>query len=438
MLVSRADIPFDHIATYPQEDRFLKLPIDRYISLLGIESAPPQNAVINALNNPKYRFVTACLSRRVGKTYIANIIAQLCALIPGCNILIMSPNYSLSNISFDLQRSLIKKFGLEVARDNAKDKIIELTNGSTIRMGSVNQVDSVVGRSYSFILFDEAALSEGMDAFNVSLRPTLDIVDAKGNEQSKVLFISTPRGRNNWFSELYDRGFDSAYPAWASIHATWADNPRALAADIEEARKILSSNEFAQEYMADFCVFEGQVWPFNRETCTADLSDLDIRRMDIIAGLDVGFRDPTAFCVIAYDSYDGKYYLLDEYLDNEKSTASQAAEVKILDNKYNIDYIFIDAANQQTKFDFASEHDIATINAKKDIISGIGHVENIIEGDRLIVDSKCLHSLAALDQYQWDPNVNLIKEKPIHNKYCHMADAIRYAIYTYEVNALTF
>ena len=113
----------------------------------------------------------------------------------------MSPNYSLSQISFDLQRQLIKHFELEVTRDNAKDKVIELSNGSTIRMGSVNQVDSVVGRSYDFIIFDEAALVDGRDAFNVALRPTLD------KENSKALFISTPRGRNNWFAEFWHRGF---------------------------------------------------------------------------------------------------------------------------------------------------------------------------------------------------------------------------------------
>ena len=78
-----------------------------------------------------------------------------------------------------MQRSLIKHFDLEVIRDNAKDKVIELSNNSTIRMGSINQVDSVVGRSYDLIIFDEAALTDGRDAFNVALRPTLDKDNSK-------------------------------------------------------------------------------------------------------------------------------------------------------------------------------------------------------------------------------------------------------------------
>ena len=132
---------------FQEQSRFIKLPMEGYLELLGITPNSSQYAIINAINNPKYRFICAAVSRRQGKTYIANIIGQLVTLVPNCNVLLMSPNYSLSQISFDLQRQLIKHFDLEVLRDNAKDKVIELSNHSTIRMGSINQVDSVVGRS---------------------------------------------------------------------------------------------------------------------------------------------------------------------------------------------------------------------------------------------------------------------------------------------------
>ena len=172
--ISRKDIVGDRLMTYSAEERFLKLPVEGYMELLNIDPIPSQTAIINAVNNPKYRFICGAVSRRQGKTYIANIIGQLTALIPGSNVLLMSPNYALSQISFDLQRNLIKHFDLEVVRDNAKDRVIELSNNSTIRMGSINQVDSCVGRSYDLIIFDEAALVDGREAFNVALRPTLD------------------------------------------------------------------------------------------------------------------------------------------------------------------------------------------------------------------------------------------------------------------------
>ena len=428
---SRADVETNYLMKF-DDDRFIKLPIDGYMDLLGITPNTSQNAIINAINNPKYRFICAAISRRQGKTYISNIIGQLICLVPNSHVLLMSPNYSLSQISFDLQRNLIKHFDLEVIRDNAKDKVIELSNNSTIRMGSINQVDSVVGRSYDLIIFDEAALVDGRDAFNVALRPTLD------KDNSKAIFISTPRGRNNYFAEFYYRGFTDEFPEWASIKATWHENPRVSEEDIKEARKTMSESEFAQEYMADFNVYEGQIWSFNHESQIADLDNFDTSKMDVFAGLDVGYKDPTAFCVIAYDWDEKKYYVLDEYLDSERTTEQHAYQIRKMVDKYNIDWIYIDSAAQQTRFDFAQNYDITTVNAKKSVLDGIGHVAGIVDNDDLYVNQGCREVLMCLDQYQWDPNPNLMKERPKHDGASHMADAIRYALYTFETTATSF
>ena len=430
--ISRVDIESKYLMNFDAEDRFIKLPIEGYMELLNIEPNTSQTAIINAINNPKYRFVCAAVSRRQGKTYISNIIGQLVCLIPNSHVLLMSPNYSLSQISFDLQRNLIKHFDLEVIRDNAKDKVIELSNNSTIRMGSINQVDSVVGRSYDLIIFDEAALVDGKDAFNVALRPTLD------KDNSKAIFISTPRGRNNYFAEFYYRGYSEEFPEWASIKATWHENPRVSEEDISEAMKTMSQAEFSQEYLADFNTYEGQIWSFNHEECTASLKDFDTTGMDVFAGLDVGYKDPTAFCVLAYDWDEKKYYLLDEYLDAERTTEQHATEIRKLIDKWDIDWIYIDSAAQQTRFDFAQNYDITTINAKKSVLDGIGHVAGIVDNDDLIVEQTCREALIALDQYQWDPNPNLMKERPKHDGASHMADALRYALYTFETSATSF
>lgn len=430
MEVSRADISSTEILDYP--GGFLKLPIKTYLAELKVTPLPSQIAMINAINNPKYRFVCGALSRRQGKTYIANIIGQIVALVPGTNVLIMSPNYSLSQISFDLQRVLIRHFDLEVLRDNAKDKIIELSNGSTIRMGSVNQVDSTVGRSYDLIIFDEAALSEGMDAFNVALRPTLD------KENSKAIFISTPRGRENWFSKLYDRGFSSDFKEWASIRATYLDNPRMSEADIEEAKKSMSRAEFEQEYMASFNTYEGQIWNFDKEKCVADLDELDVSEMEMFAGMDVGHKDPTAFCVVAYDWTTELFYIVDEYLKAEATTEAHAIAIKKLIDKWSIDTVYVDSSAAQMRMDFAQLYDISTTNAKKSVLDGIAAVGVLTDNNRLIVGKHCRETIACLDAYQWDNKPGLLTEKPKHNMASHMADALRYALYSFRNSQITF
>ena len=94
--ISRSDIVSDYHMDLTPEVRFIKLPIEGYLELLNITPNSSQTAIINAINNPKYRFITAAVSRRQGKTYISNIIGQLTCLVPGSHVLLMSPNYAIS------------------------------------------------------------------------------------------------------------------------------------------------------------------------------------------------------------------------------------------------------------------------------------------------------------------------------------------------------
>jgi len=425
LTISRPEVNCDAITEFDAAQRFIKLPITNYLKLLGIYETinRPQIALINAVNDPKYRFICAALARRLGKTYIANVVGQLVSLVPGCNVLIMSPNYNLSGISFELQRKLIKHFDLEVSRDNLKDKIIELSNGSTIRMGSLSTVDSCVGRSYDLIIFDEAALgSDGEAAFNVALRPTLD------KPNSKAIFISTPRGRNNWFSQFWNRGFDANFPEWVSLQADYSENTRMAESDVSEARKSMSKAEFEQEYLASFTVFEGQIYSLAAADVVEPPQDL---QGESIAGCDPGYRDYTAFVVIVYDQTTDWFWIVDEYLANEATTAQHAEAFVELIQKWGVETLFIDSAAAQFASDLAYIYDIASTKAKKDVLPGIAYVQTLVAQGRLKVAPHCTHSLAVFDQYRWDNKEGLTRERPKHDDYSHMADAIRYALYTY-------
>ena len=437
LTISRNDISSTEITDFPVPTRFIKLPIVNYLKLLPAidpvtqvmgtawdQINEPQIALINAVNNPNYRFICAALARRLGKTYIANVIGQLVMLVPGCNILIISPNYNLSSISFELQRKLIRSFDLEVARDNVKDRVLELDNGSTIRLGSLSTVDSCVGRSYDLIIFDEAALGDGEEAFNVALRPTLD------KPGSKAIFISTPRGKSNWFSRFFDRGFSEHFPEWASITATYHENHRMSEKDVSEARSVMSKAEFEQEYLASFSVFEGQI--FNLD----DTLKLDYVARDgdeVIAGLDPGYKDPTAFVVIIYSPCDDTYHIVDEYQENQATTAEHVSRFNELIAKWGIETIFIDSAAAQMAADLAYTYDIASIKAKKSVLDGIALVQTLVDQNRIRVSPHCEHTLFMFDQYRWDAKETVTKERPEHGMASHMADAVRYAMYTYTI-----
>jgi hypothetical protein len=319
---------------------------------------------------------------------------------------------------------LINHFDLEIERDNLKDKLIELSNGSTIRMGSLSTVDSTVGRSYDLIIFDEAALgTDGESAFNVALRPTLD------KPNSKAIFISTPRGKSNWFTTFYNRGFSDQFPEWVSLQADYSENARMSSSDVQEAQRSMSKSEFEQEYRASFTEFEGQIYNFDTTKYVEDLPSRD--NCEFFAGCDPGYRDATAFVVLAYQPDRDLFWVVDCYERAGVSTQQHAESFQTLIEKWFIDAIFIDSAAAQFASDLAHIYNIPTIRAKKDVLPGIAYVQNLIETNRLRVAPHCHEVLSCLDQYRWDSKSTLNREKPVHDRYSHMADALRYALYTY-------
>jgi len=336
MKVSREGISTTELTEFPVSERFLKLPLDKFLGRMEITPIPPQIAFFNAIQNPKYRYVVGVLARRTGKTLAAAIAAAMKTFEPGETVLVVAPDYSLAEICFSEVLKIYDKFGIETPRRNMKDRICVLENNSYIRIASANQIDSAVGRSYSLIIFDEAALSENGDVgFNVALLPTLDKVNAK------AVFISTPRGYN-WFHDFYQKGFSSDTANWVGIHSTAYDNPRLPAVVINDARTNTATGEFEQEFMANFVSFEGQIFDSLNEGNTADLSwvlaeQFRTGRFDVIAGLDVGFRDPTALVVFYVDIEEGTWYLVDAWEMNEKTTEQYAARVQESMEKHNVD-----------------------------------------------------------------------------------------------------
>lgn len=432
MKISRPDIRSDQIIVPTTSWLHFgeqKIDIDKFASMLGYEELiAPQIAMINAYLDPQYRFITACLSRRTGKTIAANLIGNIVGLFPNTNILIICPDYSLANISWDLQQKYFGKLGIKMSKSNVRDREMVTDHGSMIKLASAEKADSAVGRSYDLIIFDEAALHEkGKDVFDVALRPTLDKMN------SKCIFISTPRG-DNYFKEFYDRGFSPEFPSWISLHSTWRDNPRAVEADILEARKGISEAKFAQEYEAKFTTFEGQAFAaFDSEknvfTDFSEISDED--PYEHILGVDIGFRDPTACVAISLFKKDDVTHaaVMQAWEENRLSTNIIASKIQATLDEFNTECIYIDSAAAQTKYDLAELYDITCINADKAIINGVAFIEVLIREGRLLVQSECTDLILAIKNITWDAKSE--REKLTHNKYIHLIDALRYALYTH-------
>ena len=92
-----------------------------------------------------------------------------------------------------------------------------------------------------------------------------------------------------------------------------------------------------------------------------------------------------------------------------------------------------DAVNEMTQL--TGQKPVIT-KAKKSVLDGIGYVASLVDHDRIFVSNNCEETIEMFDGYRWDPKEGLLKERPLHDDYSHLADALRYAIYTHSYNVI--
>ena len=403
-------------------DKFFRLNIDKLLTKLPVPVTfnESQQAMIDGLN--ENRFFVHIAARRTGKSYAAAILAFAKLLEPGQQVMVVAPNFSLSSIIWDYVTDLIKQLEIEVDRFNQKDKVVKLINGSVFRLLSANNRDSLVGRAANLLIVDEAAIITNDEYFTRDLRPALSTYN-----DSRCLWISTPRGKGNYLYTYYLRGDDPEYEEWGSAVYTWRANPLLVEKDIEEARKATTRALFAQEYECEWTTTESQIYEgLDEDKHIGEYSGE--RFLEVIGGLDVGYRDDNVFVVIGNDG--DNYYILDEYISKESTTSELASAIQDKIDEWNIDTIYIDSAAQQVKADFAYDYDIYCENAIKSVNDGINYIQVLVEKDRLYFDTLgAAHTFAAMSSYKWNPNTE--NPKPIHDWASHPCDAVRYAIYTH-------
>ena len=128
---------------------------------------------------------------------------------------------------------------------------------------------------------------------------------------------------------------------------------------------------------------------------------------------------------------DDIFWVVQEYEESEQTTAQHAQAMQTIIQEWGIELVFIDSAAAQFAQDLAYLYDIPTLKAKKDVLPGIAYLQTLVETGRLRVDPGCVKTIAALNQYRWDQRDGLQREKPQHDQFSHIMDALRYCVYSF-------
>lgn len=203
------------------------------------------------------RFRVVMCGRRFGKSELSQVEIISNAL-QGMNVAYITPTYKLAKTFFD---KLIECVPFE---NNKSDLVIHFPNMGTVEFFTGERLDNLRGRKFHLVVIDEASfISDLQDGWLNSIRPTLT------DYQGRSLFLSTPRGKNYFYS-LYMKG---GQRDWESFKFTTYDNPYIKTSEINDAKAQLPRAVFEQEYMAN--PMENAANPFGAEhinKCTVNLS----------------------------------------------------------------------------------------------------------------------------------------------------------------------
>ena len=229
---------------------------------LSVGLHPAQMAVFQS----PARFTMLVAGRRFGKTNLATARASAKAMDPRNvrkkPVFVIAPVATQAKLLYwqDLLNLLYP--ALDPQRPpQSNEGHIYLRNGVMIGVKGADRPDTLRGVGLWHAELDEYADMKP-EVWESIIRPAL--TDVKGTAG----FIGTPKGRNHFYDLWIEAGGDGAYrgqgmglradgtrPAaseWGAFHYTSLDNPFLDPAEIENARRTLSSAVFRQEYLASF------------------------------------------------------------------------------------------------------------------------------------------------------------------------------------------
>lgn len=391
---------------------------------------PAQNQIAADL----HRFRVVNCGRRFGKTTLAVEEIKGKAIAKPSRIAYIATTFQQArDLAWGLLKSELDGVAIDVNESRLEIRVNTIRGGeSIIFLRGWESIETLRGQYFDFIVVDEIASMRNFWAmWQEVVRPTL--TDKRG----EALFISTPKGFNHFYElfNLQSVGLDGG-PGdkdFISFHFTSYDNPHVPTEEIDKAKKELTEDRFAQEYLADFRKTEGLVYKeFDRAIHLYDspqpgMPDVIGRVRETIAGVDFGYHNPCAILTIIQNT-DGVYYIDDEFYESGK-TDSQIGEI-IAAKGFNKVYPDPESPSAIAELRARRVNVREVIKNKDSIKNGIQRVRELLKSKKLFINSRCKNTIYELETYCYPEKKDLKNEEenPIKEN-DHAMDAMRYALY---------
>ena len=281
----------------------------------GFTPTKKQQEIIKACTDNTTKYIIGCFGRQSGKSFTGqNLILKWALEDNGSTSMWVSPVYSQAKKVFSELVNTIAETGLTKSV-NKSELFIEFINGSVIYFRSGEREDTLRGYTLDYLVVDEAAYIKDV-VWSTVLRPTVLV---KGK---KVLFISTPKGRN-WFYNIAVRGYGDENQQYKTFHATSFDTPFITKEELEEAKLSLPDSIYRQEIMAEFIEDGGEVFSSLSSACILTSYPPQVAGEKYYGGIDFGRQNDYTVLTIL----NSKGEVVDFYRERQKSWDIIVSEV---------------------------------------------------------------------------------------------------------------
>jgi phage terminase large subunit len=387
------------------------------------------------------RFSVLVMHRRFGKSVFSvnEMIDQGLRLytsrkLPRPRFAYIAPDYQMAKrIIWDYLKAFTKNIPGAAANENELRLDISLFGDETdtlrFQLWGAEKPDKLVGTYLDGVILDEFGTMNPA-TWTTAIRPQLS--DRKG----WATFVGTPRGKNSFF-DLHKYAKDGKDPEWFTRIHTAPETGYVDAAELASARRTMSEEEFAQEYL---CSFEAAI----KGAYFAKLiSDIEAKgrirsvpydpNLGVMTAWDLGINDSL---VIWFAQRLSSEVRIIDYLEMKDMPDGLHDVVRELKNKpYVMTTHFLphDVAVRELSTGKSRLQSLQRLGLKGiEVIPRLGLNDGINAVKNLLPmcwfdNEKAYVGLEHLRNYrrEWDDKTQTFKDRPLHDQASHAADAFR-------------
>ena len=385
------------------------------------------------LHRSEARFKVLVAGSRFGKSLAAarEVEPLILDCAPPTRGWIVGPTYALGEKEFRyIWDDLVVKRRLPVKKSadspRAGNMFIQFEWGSEVLVKSADNPPGLLGEELDWLILSEAAkISETV--FERYLFARL------ASREGRLIIPTTPSGFD-WVYRKFLLGQDNAFPEWESWQFPTSANPYHPKGEIEQAKRNLTEEAFAEQYLGQFVHFTGRVYKeFSRTVHVA--SEIPESFHKVVGAVDWGYTNPCAVVVVGVDG-DGRFYVLDEFYERGVLVRARLTKVaKALRDRYGVECFFCDPSEPAYIAEFNAEG-LKACPAKNDVVSGVAKVAEALKvrGDGrpgLVFSPRCTNTLREMEGYRYPERKADGPDSEVPLKVDdHAVDALRYAIFS--------